>query len=179
MLITWSTIQEVSGVSFSKMAACSFNKLTTCSSLLQKSCSKWKECTQNGLLNSSCVVSGMGTYLFTPCSVPYLKRQRKVYEDHLTRLHFVFVHKISFCICLCVRIVLQKSMCFDLSSAWVGKALNPNSISQLYLDVISLCQAYTTPLSFRIQRFGFFFSETNNIWTLQKKEVLTEEPSSH
>lgn len=44
------------------MAACSFTKLNACSSLLQKYCWRWKECTQNGFLNSSCVVSGVRYY---------------------------------------------------------------------------------------------------------------------
>ena len=107
----------------------------------KKCCLRWKECTQNGLLNSSCVVSGMGSYFFDLLQRTLLKRQCKLCEDYEARLHFVFVHKISFCICLCVRTILQTNMRFELFSAWTEKALNPNPTSQLYAYVISLLQA--------------------------------------
>ena len=145
------------------MAACSFTKLTACSSLLQKCCLRWKECTQNGLLNSSCVVSGMGSYFFDLLQRTLLKTQCKLCEDYEARLHFVFVHKISFCICLCVRTILQTNMRFELFSAWTEKALNPNPTSQLYAYMLSACSRCRTLLrmaGFRIESFGFFLQRS-------------------
>ena len=41
------------------MAAATINELRMCSSLLRQCCTSWKGLTQNNVVNSTCVISGM------------------------------------------------------------------------------------------------------------------------